>query len=104
MNAVFRALDDPTRRKILELLHNGDLSAGEIAEKFAMTKPSISHHLDLLKQANLVVAVRRGQYQVYSLNLSVVDETIQWMLSIGARKPRKNKLPRLQKTRQFRTV
>ena len=104
MNAVFRALDDSTRRKILELLHDGDLSAGEIAEKFAMTKPSISHHLDLLKQANLVVAVRRGQYQVYSLNLSVVDETVQWMLSIGARKPRKKKLPSLQKTRQFRTV
>ena len=86
MNRLFKALDDPTRRRILELLQKQDLSAGEIAEEFEMTKPSISHHLDILKQAELVIAVRNGQYQVYSLNLSVMDEAITWMLGLAAKK------------------
>ena len=86
MHSIFRALDDPTRRRILELLQEKDLAAGEIAEEFAMTKPSISHHLDILKQADLVVAVRQGQFQVYSLNLSVMDEAIGWMLGVRGRK------------------
>ena len=86
MNKVFKALDDPTRRKILELLRSKDLSAGEIADKFDMTKPSISHHLDILKQADLVTSVRKGQYQLYSLNLSVLDEAIQWMLKISGKR------------------
>ncbi len=82
MNRVFRALDDPTRRRILELLQAKDMAAGEIADEFSMTKPSISHHLDILKQADLVVSVRQGQFQVYSLNLSVMDEAIGWMLGV----------------------
>ncbi|MDP5168869.1 MAG: autorepressor SdpR family transcription factor, partial [Bacteroidia bacterium] len=62
MNQVFKALNDPTRRQILEMLRNGDLTAGEIADAFEMSKPSISHHLDQLKQADLVVAVKNGQF------------------------------------------
>lgn len=89
MNSVFRALNDPTRRRILELLRGHDLSAGEIADEFDMTKPSISHHLDLLKQAGLVLAVRRGQFQVYSINLSVMDEVIEWMLATRGGKKKK---------------
>jgi len=80
MNIFFKALNDPTRREILELLNKGDLTAGEIADHFSMTKPSISHHLDLLKQAGLVVCVREGQFQKYSINTTVFDEIVKWMM------------------------
>jgi len=80
MNTFFKALNDPTRREILELLNKGDLTAGEIADHFNMTKPSISHHLDLLKQAGLVVCVREGQFQKYSINTTVFDEIVKWMM------------------------
>jgi ArsR family transcriptional regulator len=59
VNALFKALNDPTRREILEILKDGDLTAGEIADKFNISKPSISHHLDLLKQAELVSSIIR---------------------------------------------
>ncbi|MEL4474649.1 autorepressor SdpR family transcription factor, partial [Shewanella algae] len=62
MNIIFKALNDPTRREILELLKKKDMTAGEIADQFHISKPSISHHLDLLKQAELVVAVKEGQF------------------------------------------
>ncbi|QJW89396.1 winged helix-turn-helix transcriptional regulator [Spirosoma taeanense] len=81
MNALFKALNDPTRRQILDLLREGDLNAGEIAERFAMTKPSISHHLDLLRQAGLVDSVRQGQFITYSLNTTVLDDLLAWLLS-----------------------
>lgn len=86
MHRIFQALDDPTRRRILELLKQRDRSAGEIASEFEMTKPSISHHLDILKQAGLVIAIRQGQFQVYSLNLSVMDEAIAWLLDLQKKK------------------
>jgi DNA-binding transcriptional ArsR family regulator len=60
MNIVFKALNDATRREILEMLHKNDLTAGEIAEKFNISFPSISHHLDLLKQAQLVNTKKEG--------------------------------------------
>lgn len=82
MNQLIKALNDPTRRQILEMLKSQDLSAGDIAEAFEMTKPSISHHLDLLKQAGLVLAVKKGKYVMYSLNISVFEELIQWILSL----------------------
>lgn len=88
MNTIFKALNDPTRREIIELLKKGDLTAGEIADHFQITKPSISHHLDLLKQAGLVEAVKQGQFIYYSLNTTVVDELIQWVLQL---KNKKNK-------------
>jgi len=80
VNILFKALNDLTRRNILELLKEKDLSAGEIADQFNMTKPSISHHLDLLKQANLVIAIKRGQYIIYSLNTTVIDDIIKWFV------------------------
>jgi ArsR family transcriptional regulator, arsenate/arsenite/antimonite-responsive transcriptional repressor len=86
MHRIFQALDDPTRRRILELLKKQDLSAGEIASEFEISKPSISHHLDILKQAGLVIAIRRGQFQVYSLNLSVMDEALAWLLDLNKKK------------------
>ena len=80
VNTFFKALNDPTRREILELLNKGDLTAGEIANRFNMTRPSISHHLDLLKQAGFVVCIREGQFQKYSINTTVFDEIVQWFM------------------------
>jgi ArsR family transcriptional regulator, arsenate/arsenite/antimonite-responsive transcriptional repressor len=86
MNSLFKALNDPTRRSILELLKEKDLTAGEIADKFDISKPSISHHLDLLKQADLVEAVKEGQFIYYSLNTTVVDELVKWFLQFKTKK------------------
>ncbi len=86
MNILFKALNDHTRREILELLRKKDLNAGEIAEHFQISKPSISHHLDLLKQAGLVEAVKEGQFINYSLNTTVVDEVITWLLKFKTKK------------------
>lgn len=86
MNTVFRALDDPTRRKILELLRAKDLTAGEIADQFDVSKPTISHHLDLLRQAELILAEKRGQFIIYSINTSVLDDCIAWLIQLTTEK------------------
>lgn len=86
MNALFKALNDKTRREILELLKKKDLTAGEIADQFSISKPSISHHLDLLKQAGLVQSVKDGQYIYYSLNTTVMDEIVKWFLGFKTKK------------------
>ena len=80
MNTLFKALNDPTRRQMLDLLRKGDLTAGEIAEQFDMTKPSISHHLDLLRQAGLVDSTKKGQFITYTLNTTVLDELLAWLM------------------------
>lgn len=80
MNLLFKALNDPTRRAILELLKDKDMSAGDIAAQFNISWPSVSHHLDLLKQAGLVIAVKEGQYQYYSINTTVMDEILKWLM------------------------
>ena len=74
LNHTLQALSDPTRRKILEMLKKKDLAAGEIAKSFNITLPSLSHHLSVLKQADLVTGQRQGQEIIYSLNLSVFEE------------------------------
>lgn len=86
MTLFFKALNDPIRREILELLKNGDRTAGEIADQFNITKPSISHHLDILKQANLVTAVKEGQFIYYSINTTVIDEMLKWFLQFKNKK------------------
>ncbi len=86
MNGLFKALNDPTRREILDLLKEKDLSAGEIASHFNISKPSISHHLDILKQADLVISVRNGQHIVYSINITVLEEVIQWFMQLNNKK------------------
>ena len=86
MNVLFKALNDPTRREILEMLKQRDLTAGEIAARFNMSKPSISHHLDLLKQAQLVTAVKEGQFIYYSINLTVLDDIIKWFVQFSTKK------------------
>ncbi len=86
MNALFKALNDTTRREILELLKKKDLTAGEIADQFHISKPSISHHLDLLRQAGLVESVKEGQYIYYSLNTTVMDEIVKWFIQFKTKK------------------
>jgi ArsR family transcriptional regulator, arsenate/arsenite/antimonite-responsive transcriptional repressor len=86
MNRVFKALNDPTRREILELLKERDMNAGEIADHFNISKPSISHHLDLLKQAGLVLVEKNGQFMIYTLNSTVVEDIIQWLMSFNPKK------------------
>jgi DNA-binding transcriptional ArsR family regulator len=82
MQKAFQALADGTRREILRLLRERDMSAGEIASHFAMSKPSVSHHLGVLKHAELVVAERRGQELIYSLNTTVVQEFLGGLLTL----------------------
>lgn len=82
---AFKALADPTRRHILELLRTKDLTAGEIAEHFDMTKPSLSHHLNTLKTAGLVDAERDGQNIIYSLNTSVLQGLMSWFCTFTDR-------------------
>jgi ArsR family transcriptional regulator, arsenate/arsenite/antimonite-responsive transcriptional repressor len=86
MNSIFKALNHPTRREILELLQEKDRIAGEIVEKFNISFPGISHHLDLLKQAKLVIAEKDGQRVIYSLNTTVLDETVKWFLQFKSKK------------------
>jgi len=86
MNLLFKALNDATRREILEMLRVKDLTAGEIADQFNISKPSISHHLDLLKQAGLVEATKEGQFIYYSLNTTVVDDIVKWFLQFKTKK------------------
>ncbi|HDX9654069.1 MULTISPECIES: autorepressor SdpR family transcription factor [Bacillus] len=81
MNQAFKALADPTRRKILDLLKDSDLTAGEIAEHFDMTKPSVSHHLNLLKNTKLVQDEKKGQFVIYSLNTTVFQDLIAWFFT-----------------------
>ena len=76
---TFKALSDPTRREILNLLKRGDLSAGEIADRFDMTAATISHHLSVLKQADLILDRREGKYIYCQLNLSVFEELLSWL-------------------------
>jgi len=81
LNLPFKALADPTRRKIILLLKACDMTAGDIAEQFDMTKPSISHHLNVLKQALLVTDERKGQNIYYSLNTTVFQEVVKWFFN-----------------------
>ena len=85
MNDSFKALADPTRRKILEMLKNKDMSAGEIADHFDMSKPSISHHLSLLKTADLVLTEKKGQLVIYSLNTTAFQELTKWFFDFKER-------------------
>ncbi|HEX8617397.1 MAG TPA: autorepressor SdpR family transcription factor [Thermoanaerobaculia bacterium] len=88
---VFKALADPTRRDILRMLRNGALTAGEIGESFPMTKGSLSHHFNILKEADLVRSERRGQFLVYSLNTTVVEDVMSLLADVFGERGRKKK-------------
>ena len=82
MNSLFKALDDETRRQIIELLKEKDMNAGEIAERFNISRPSISHHLDILRQADLVTSEKKGQFVEYSLNTTILEDLVNWILTL----------------------
>jgi len=90
MDKVFKALADTTRRKILDLLKEKDLTAGDIASEFSISKPSISHHLNILKNAGLVQVERNGQKIIYSLNTTVFHEILSWFYNLKESKEQKN--------------
>jgi len=81
-NSVYKALSDPTRRKILALLRESDLTAGQIAEHFEITKPSLSKHFGILREANLIHGDKKGTVITYHLNVSVLKETLMEMMNI----------------------
>ncbi len=84
LNDTFRALADPTRRQILDLLRRGEMTAGALAERFDMTKPSMSHHFAVLKEADLVTSRRDGQQIWYALNTTVVEDVLAWAVQLTA--------------------
>lgn len=81
-NQTFRALADPTRREILDLLRHGEMTAGALAQKFDMTKPSMSHHFAVLKEADLITSRREGQQIWYALNTTVVQDLMAWAMQL----------------------
>ncbi len=80
MQQVLEAISDPTRRKVLDLLKKGEMSAGELGEHFAISGPSMSHHLSKLKAADLVMTARQGQSIYYSINTTVFDDAAQFVI------------------------
>jgi ArsR family transcriptional regulator, arsenate/arsenite/antimonite-responsive transcriptional repressor len=91
-NQAFKALSDSTRREILSLLRHGEKTAGDLAEHFDMTKPSMSHHFAVLKDADLITSRREGQQIWYGLNTTVVQDVLAWAMDlIGDGKKRRGK-------------
>ena len=78
----FRALSDPVRREILSLLRRGPMAAGDIAAHFEVSGATISHHLSVLRDAGLVLDDKQGKYIYYELNMSVVDEILEWISAL----------------------
>jgi len=81
-DSVFKAIADPQRRKILQVLQTGSRTAGQIADEFEITKGSLSYHFNILKEADLIRSERRGQEQVYSLNTSVLEDLAVLVLDL----------------------
>lgn len=81
-DGAFKALADPTRRQILELLAERDLTAGEIAERFPVAFASVSHHLGVLREAGLVASEREGQYIRYRLNTTVYQDVVRYLMRV----------------------
>jgi ArsR family transcriptional regulator len=97
MNQAFKALADPSRREILRLLMNGERTAGELAAHFDMSKPSVSHHFAVLKEADLITSRRDGQQIYYALNTTVMQDVLTFLFDMFGSKteatPDQEKLP-----------
>lgn len=91
MDSVFKALADPTRREILKLLNDGEKTAGELVDKFPISGPSMSHHFNILKQADLISARRDGQQIFYSLNTTVFQDLMTMFFDLFEKDTRKGK-------------
>ncbi|MCX6829880.1 MAG: autorepressor SdpR family transcription factor [candidate division Zixibacteria bacterium] len=86
LNEFFKALGDPTRRQIIQLLRERDLTPTEILEKIAVSQPTLSHHLDILKRAGLVDSEREGQFIRYSINMSIFETALEYMTKFTGKK------------------
>ena len=82
LNTAFKAISDPTRREILHLLRKEEMTAGDVAARFDMTKPTISHHFAVLKAAGLITSRREGQTIWYALNTTVLEDVLAWALDL----------------------
>ncbi len=82
MDNIYKALADPTRRRILEILKKRDMTVSDIGANFSITGASLSHHLDILKRARLVVSQRQGKFIIYSLNTSVFEEIARSLFDV----------------------
>ena len=83
---VFKAISDPTRREILKLLNDKDLSAGEIAEHFDISKPDLTKHLNILREAELVSSEKQGNFVIYSINVTVLQQALSGFMAIFGKK------------------
>jgi len=83
LTSVFKAIADPTRREILNLLRKEEMSAGEVASHFDMTKPTMSHHFSVLKEAELITSRREGQTIWYALNTTVLEDVLAWTMDMA---------------------
>ncbi|HEU4850586.1 MAG TPA: autorepressor SdpR family transcription factor [Telluria sp.] len=85
-SSAFKAIADPTRREILRLLRQGEMSAGDIAAHFDITKPTMSHHFSVLADADLISRRREGQTIWFSVNTSVLEDLVAWTLDLVNKK------------------
>lgn len=95
MNRVFKALADPTRRRVLELLRRRPMTAGELADQFDVSKPTMSAHFAVLREADLIEATKQGATITYRLKLSVLEEAIlgfSQALGIGTAEPQRKEV------------
>jgi len=83
---IFSALSDPSRRDIISLLRQRDMTHGELREHFDFTKPTMTHHLQILRQSGLITVERKGKYKIYSLNVSVVEEITAMIINLFQKK------------------
>jgi DNA-binding transcriptional ArsR family regulator len=88
-NNAFKAIADPTRRQILRLLRHGESTAGDLAQHFNMTKPTMSHHFGVLADADLITRRRDGQTIWYSLNTTVLEDVVAWTMDLAGRTKQK---------------
>ena len=89
LSDTFKAISDPVRREILEMLKNEKKSAGEIAEKINLTNATVSYHLSQLKKADLITETREKNYIFYELNVSVFEDVLVWIYKLGGNKDEK---------------
>jgi DNA-binding transcriptional ArsR family regulator len=90
-NSAFKAIADPARREILRLLRSGEMTAGDLAERFDMSKPSMSHHFAVLAEADLITRRRQGQTIWYGLNTTVLQDVLAWMMDLAGDQPQGRK-------------